>query len=175
MRLIEISRVCNKCGIDKLLEDFHVHKQCRLGRAYTCAVCVNKLVKAWSQTARGKESQRKAKRKFADRPENRARKNARDLARSRLGSVKQRQFDKNLRQTYGIDSEDWARLFNGQDGRCAVCRAVLKFDSSTHVDHCHRSKKVRGLLCGPCNRALGQVKDDTWRLRELALYVERHQ
>lgn len=169
-----MTRICNKCGVTKRLEEFHVHRRLKHGRAYTCAVCVNGLVKAWSQTTRGKESQRRAKQKYINKPEKRARANARNLARSRLGSVKQRQFDKNLRQTYGIDSEDWARLFNGQEGRCAVCRAVLQFDRSTHVDHCHRSKKVRGLLCGPCNRALGQVKDEPWRLRELAAYVERH-
>lgn len=170
----DLTRVCNKCKVDKKLEEFHVHRRLRLGRAYTCGECVSALVKNWSQTSRGKELQRRAKQRYIDKPEKRAKANARNLARTRRGSVKQRAFDKNLRREYGIDSEDWARLFNDQEGRCAVCRVVLKFDSSTHVDHCHQTKKVRGLLCGLCNRALGQVKDDPWRLRELANYVERH-
>lgn len=45
-------------------------------------------------------------------------------------------------------------------------RMVLDFD------HCHRTNKFRGWLCGPCNRALGQVNDDPARLRALANYLE---
>lgn len=40
-----------------------------------------------------------------------------------------------------------------------------------HIDHCHKTGKVRGRLCAPCNRALGHVKDSPERLEALAKYL----
>lgn len=83
-------------------------------------------------------------------------------------------FELKLREHYGIDAEDWARLYNTQDGKCAGCQKRLLFDRTTHVDHCHATGKVRGLLCAGCNSSLGHAKDKPETLRALALYVERH-
>jgi hypothetical protein len=66
-------------------------------------------------------------------------------------------------------------MLAAQGGRCAICRG----DSSSspggvlHVDHCHTTRQVRGLLCADCNRALGQFKDDAAILRAAAEYLER--
>lgn len=161
---------CTSCKADKAVDDFHKNRSRPDGLAAACKPCARSFMRAWSKTPRGAASQRRAKQKFRRGPEAKAR----DLARSRRWSVKQRQFDKNLRHAFGIDSEDWARMFNNQGGRCATCGYTLRFDASTQVDHCHRTKKVRGLLCALCNRALGHAKDDPARLRALADYVERH-
>jgi hypothetical protein len=42
------------------------------------------------------------------------------------------------------------------------------------VDHCHRSGRVRGLLCASCNTALGLLADDVNRIMAAAIYLERH-
>ena len=55
---------------------------------------------------------------------------------------------------------------------CDVCGRRIEPMS---IDHCHDSNVVRGLLCKPCNFALGMVDDDPTRLRALADYLERHQ
>lgn len=63
-----------------------------------------------------------------------------------------------LRLKYGITQEDFDAILVNQDGKCAICHQDFK--SSPHVDHCHTSGKVRGLLCKQCNLLIGYAKDD---------------
>jgi hypothetical protein len=41
------------------------------------------------------------------------------------------------------------------------------------VDHCHETKKVRGLLCSPCNRAIGQLGDTVQGVQRALTYLQR--
>ncbi len=61
-----------------------------------------------------------------------------------------------LRLRYGTTEEELERLLAAQDGLCAICGAP----DPEHVDHDHRTRKVRGLLCFNCNRAIGYFEDD---------------
>lgn len=57
---------------------------------------------------------------------------------------------------YGLTEEDYANLLSEQGGVCAICRKTPK--GSLAVDHDHKTKSVRGLLCAFCNhRVLGGV------------------
>lgn len=77
-----------------------------------------------------------------------------------------------LRQ-YGITNEDYQSLLDKQKGRCAICSTndLGKFRHFC-VDHCHKTGKVRGLLCHTCNRALGLFKDDPSLLRKAGQYLD---
>lgn len=81
-------------------------------------------------------------------------------------------FDYELRRAYGIDCEDWARMFHAQNKSCAACGDMLVDGPSTHVDHCHSSGVVRGLVCQLCNMAIGCAKDSASRLAKLISYLE---
>ncbi|MHB1310519.1 MAG: endonuclease VII domain-containing protein [Gemmatimonadaceae bacterium] len=70
------------------------------------------------------------------------------------------------------------RLFAEQGGRCAICLSSKSFSGGGDarafaVDHCHTSLRVRGLLCGNCNRMLGLVADSPETLRRAASYLEK--
>jgi hypothetical protein len=59
-----------------------------------------------------------------------------------------------------ITVEEREELFIKQEGKCAMCgRHERAFKRRLAVDHCHKTGKIRGLLCGPCNRALGLLRD----------------
>jgi hypothetical protein len=70
---------------------------------------------------------------------------------------------------YGIEFADYERMLDEQDGHCAICPST----EDLHVDHCHSTGVVRGLLCGPCNRGIGLLRDDTERLLAAARYLSR--
>lgn len=72
---------------------------------------------------------------------------------------------------YGLTVEDYERMIAEQGEVCAICHQP--FDRPLFVDHCHTHGHVRGLLCGPCNSAIGQMGDDPERLRSAADYLER--
>lgn len=75
---------------------------------------------------------------------------------------------------YGLSQERYEALLAAQDGRCAICRTDdwPGKDHRPHVDHCHETGRVRGLLCDFCNRGLGLFGDDPARLRAAADYLE---
>ncbi len=76
---------------------------------------------------------------------------------------------------YGVTKEQYQSLLRRQLFKCASCKTPLSTlqSSERHIDHCHKTGRVRGVLCGPCNRALGLMKDDPIKLRRLAKYISR--
>ena len=78
------------------------------------------------------------------------------------------------RQTrYGLSEEQFKTMFEAQGRRCAVCRTDTTDGRDWCVEHSHRTKKVRGITCHACNRALGNVKDSLEILQALIEYLKR--
>lgn len=93
--------------------------------------------------------------------------------------------DYRMRTVYRVGLEEYLSLYRRQRGRCAICRKPgiangtrqLKRTGSRDtlvVDHDHQTKKIRGLLCWNCNRALGQLDDSPKNFRRAAEYLEEH-
>ena len=61
--------------------------------------------------------------------------------------------DQNLKNKYGITTNEWDEIFLKQNHSCAICET--KTAVKWHTDHCHSSGKVRGILCSACNVNLG--------------------
>lgn len=72
---------------------------------------------------------------------------------------------------YKLLAHEYQDLALKQEGRCAICDEP--FNDDDHVDHCHTSGKVRGLLCHSCNRGLGFFKDSALRLIRAINYLLR--
>lgn len=80
-----------------------------------------------------------------------------------------------LKRNFGITIEDYNKLFERQQGKCAVCgKHQTEFKKRLAVDHCHKTKKVRGLLCNNCNIGIGFMKDDIENLKCAILYLNKH-
>ncbi|KKN59760.1 hypothetical protein LCGC14_0538500 [marine sediment metagenome] len=60
----------------------------------------------------------------------------------------------NMKWRYGITLAEYDEMFETQDGVCAICE-LPSINCRLSVDHDHKTGKVRGLLCHPCNMSLG--------------------
>lgn len=80
-------------------------------------------------------------------------------------------YERRFLKTYGITLEQRNKMIEQQDGKCAICSDVL---TAPHVDHCHETNAVRGILCNVCNIGLGYFKDDPLRLQSAIEYLEVH-
>jgi len=79
-----------------------------------------------------------------------------------------------LLQTYGITNQDYEQMLENQGFCCAGCGLHQNIlEKKLNIDHDHVTGKVRGLLCGNCNRALGLVKDNMETLVRLQEYLEK--
>jgi hypothetical protein len=76
-----------------------------------------------------------------------------------------------IKSSYGLSKEQLKSLIDSQQGLCAICKEPIS-GKNLHIDHCHNSSKVRGVLCRGCNLGLGQFKDDPERLKNAIKYLE---
>src|SRR3990167_482636 len=56
-----------------------------------------------------------------------------------------------LKRTYGISQKIYKAMFKDQAGVCFICHVPTKSGRVLHVDHDHKTGRVRGLLCWKCN------------------------
>ena len=76
-----------------------------------------------------------------------------------------------LKRLFGITVDQYNEMLAEQDGVCAICRRASPDGRRLHVDHCHKTKTVRGLLCHDCNRGLGMFRDDPENFSRAAEYL----
>jgi hypothetical protein len=75
---------------------------------------------------------------------------------------------------YGLTVDDYDVLFAKQGGKCALCGIDnTGRENAKHfaIDHCHDTGVIRGLLCSPCNTALGLMKDNVDTMYNAIGYV----
>jgi hypothetical protein len=123
----------------------------------------------YQRSPKGREAARERQRAYRRSPEGKAVIAKRE--RQYRATPERKIFSRNraLREKYGIEPEDFDALLIAQSGRCAVC-AVPMIDP--HIDHCHTTSEVRGLLCKQCNFAAGHLADDPYRCYALGDYLK---
>ena len=111
------------------------------------------------------------------------------VERKRLNKNQRTYIEKNrdkqraahIRRTYGISWEDYLTLFAKQSGQCGICKVPLATHITTdnkhevaHIDHCHTTNKIRGLLCNKCNTGIGWFNDSALTCKLAANYIEEN-
>jgi len=76
-----------------------------------------------------------------------------------------------LKEHYGVTLEYFENLRKNQNNKCAICYEEFSEDKKPCMDHCHTSKKIRGLLCHSCNRALGLLHENVKTLENMINYI----
>lgn len=75
-----------------------------------------------------------------------------------------------LKHRYGITAKQREEMCVAQKGLCAICKTTPR---RLVVDHCHTTKKVRGLLCDECNRGIGALKEDPLIFAAALAYLDK--
>jgi hypothetical protein len=154
------TRTCRTCGETKPLEEgFYFADKAKGIRLRQCRICHARQSTQRRLQRLGREGVAAAQREY----------NARRSPEQR--------FAHQLRYRYGITAAEWHDLLEAQGHACAICRTPLsdltdEDRRGLHVDHCHVTGRVRGLLCNACNRSIGGLRDDPGLLRKAADYIE---
>jgi hypothetical protein len=77
-----------------------------------------------------------------------------------------------MKYRYGLTKETFDSFWQTQNGKCGICtKALTKELRGYAVDHNHETGNVRGLLCNPCNTALGLFKDSPTVMQNAYQYL----
>ena len=156
---VEPERVCKVCGVLKPIERFAKTGPDGKYRARVCKKCR-------SSTALALRKERYTQQELS------AAQHASNLRRKRgIGD------EARLWTRYGMTPPERDELMKSQHGRCAICDIMLKptlprTPQSAHIDHCHKSGLVRGMLCIKCNTMLGLIGDDPLILERAGTYIK---
>jgi hypothetical protein len=164
----EPSKVCTKCGASKPLSEFHRQSGARDGRRPDCKVCNLALQRARREAA--PELNRARVRAWREANPGRDRERMDRFTATAKRPLSNRRS--HLRRTYGLTVEQYDEILAAQGGGCAICGRKPRENISLHVDHCHDTGTVRGILCFRCNNGIGDFANDPVLLRAAASYLE---
>ena len=155
-------RTCSTCKVTKPMDAYYVRKD---GVQSICIQCATAASRAW-YARNPTYSKEKAKAWREANPE---------VVKAYRVANRRKSYLQEAQRKYGILPERFAELMATQGERCATCRKPFDWgDKQTkpHIDHCHGTGKVRGILCNRCNTVLGLVADNKTILTALAGYLE---
>ena len=78
-----------------------------------------------------------------------------------------------LKSKYKMTIEEFDKRLLNQKGLCAICEKLLSDTKYICIDHNHETGAVRGILCKPCNSAIGFLKDSPKLLEAAKMYIEK--
>jgi hypothetical protein len=157
---------CSKCDKELPLSAFYQRTGANSYHS-ACKVCERAMAKDWYE--RNKE---KATAKVREWREQNA-----DAVKQYRSDNRQKHYRQELVRKYGVDPTWFDEQLQQQDNACVCCKRQFKWidkQTTPHVDHCHTTKKVRGILCNRCNTVLGLCEDKKELFKNLAGYLECH-
>lgn len=112
-------------------------------------------------------------------PMGRPRRFCTEACRKRFHESGEAKRQRNIKNRYDMTLDQVNAMLALQNGVCAACGGTPGdghgWQRTWHIDHDHATGAVRGILCGPCNMALGHALEDPNRLQGLLSYILSHQ
>lgn len=81
-------------------------------------------------------------------------------------------YEHHFKKKYGITLYDKIEMIKKQNNKCLICKTEL-FGRKAHLDHCHKTGKIRGVLCGNCNNGLSGFRDNIENLKNAINYLKK--
>lgn len=157
---------CSKCGNDLPLLAFYQRTGAKSHHS-ACKVCERAMAKDWYE--RNKD-------KAAAKVKEWRRQNI-DAVKQYRSDNKQKHYRQEIVRKYGVEPSWFDKQLQRQGNACACCKRQFHWSNkqtTPHVDHCHSTGKVRGILCNRCNTVLGLCKDNKELFKNLTGYLECH-
>lgn len=162
---------CPRCESTKPRSDFYIDKGRKDGIAGFCKPCQNASQREWRLRNLTSNRESQAKYRASENGREKRSQYSRDFYLSKDGKAIQR--SRKLEREYGITAAAYQARLAEQNGQCAICKT--RTDGETlSVDHCHTTRKVRGLLCRKCNSAIGLLGDNPVLLKAAFEYLKQH-
>ena len=100
---------------------------------------------------------------------------SREYKRTHKEQIKEYDKKHSLRYHYGLSIIEFNNILLAQNNRCAICNEPLDLQNSknVHIDHDHKTGKIRGILCQKCNLAIGLLRDNPEYTKRATEYLER--
>jgi hypothetical protein len=166
------TKVCRVCGKRKPVDEFYRASGCVDGRRGDCRSCFQAAARDRKEA--NPELKQVARERTQRWREDNPERYAENLRRFKAsGGMKKSLRKWHLRTKYGITPEQYDEMLERQGGGCAIC-GKPPGDIALHVDHCHETGRVRGLLCFSCNAGLGQFRHDPDLLGRALEYAAVH-
>lgn len=159
------TKVCTKCLVNKPLEEFHIDHLGKGGRTQWCRPCDNLYHRELRKTASFKKTYKKYRQRNQKRIQE-WQKEYRDRTVDHRASY-------SLQRRYNITLETKRIMWGNQNGVCFICGKHSPFEDM-HLDHNHKTGKIRELLCGKCNLFLGVIENNPTRVFVAYKYLEHH-
>ena len=87
--------------------------------------------------------------------------------------IKKKKREYVLKKTYGLSLKDYDDMYKEQKGRCFICKKHQnELNRLLNIDHCHKTNKIRKLLCHMCNLAVGFYEN--YDIKIIEEYVNNH-
>lgn len=147
-------KVCSLCNELKPIEEFYKEPRVKDGRARRCKICHSKITNEYRK--KNPEVYRKASLKNWHNL---------DLKKKQARWIKR----------YGLSTEQYYEMLEKQKGVCKICEQKCSTKQTLCVDHCHKTGKVRGLLCVKCNASLGMLNDDISLFYKAIEYLKNYE
>ncbi len=172
-----MEKACGKCKVIKPLDEFYVAKKGPQGRSSYCKPCQKQAIKNWGD--RNPERRYEITKRWQTKNRPRLQELCRNYYHKNKGKYRAYESKNRVRvsvnvrcKKFGITAEQYWMMFAEQEGKCAICRkSPKKCWWSLNLDHCHETGKIRGLLCGPCNKALGSFGDTVAGVKRAVDYL----
>jgi Recombination endonuclease VII len=157
---LENSKVCTICKKRLPLKAFHKNRLKSDGLQTRCRNCY----RDWYNQRYEESSE------FRDKRKN----HFREFYQEKYPERRQRQNDDKMFRKYGMTRKEFDAMSKAQDDLCAICKRFPEGKTRLSVDHCHKTLKVRGLLCDKCNIGIGMFQDDPQLLAAAIRYLTPH-
>ena len=160
---------CARCSIMKKVDEFHKCSSRIDGLQIYCKTCAkekrdsDESKKSW---AKNKEKEQIRKKAFYEKNKSKI---FMTTNKWRSQHPEQRKLYA-AKGKYNLSNEQYKQLMSINN--CEICKCDLSITKHKHIDHCHETGKVRGVLCSKCNLGLGHFKDNITNLEKAIDYLK---